>query len=135
MATARTAPTGKPDYRSSTLLVHFRLDRSGINALAKSDQIYDPCHRLATDKALPYAVGISPRSNRDGEEGRVHYQDSFTVDRVLVSGIGTPPMTRAGARLINTSPQATIVEVGTQTSPRYRVLGEVIDHLNGLFRR
>lgn len=124
---------GKPDYRGRTLIVHFRLDRRGINALAKSDQIYDPCHQLATREALPYAESISPRSRR--EDGTVHYQDSWNVDRVTVSGIGTPPMTRTGARLINTSPQATIVEVGTSTSPRYRVLGEVIDHLNGVFRR
>ncbi len=120
-------------YRSSRLTVEFALDRGGINALAKSDQIYDPCRRLAAENALPYAVSISPRSRRE-DHANPHYQDSFQVDRVVVHGIGKPPMIRVGARLINTSDQATIVEVGTATSPRYRVLGEVIDHLNGLFR-
>jgi hypothetical protein len=125
---AKTSPV----YRSDRLVVHFKLDRKGINLMAKSDQIYDPCRRLAEEKGLPYAVSISPRSNR---EDHVHYQDAWKVDRVMVHGIGIPPMVRTGARLINTSEQATMVEVGTDTSPRYRVLGEVIDHLNGLFRR
>lgn len=120
---------GRLVYDRKHLKVSYLPSKKGIAQVAVSVPVAAACRLLASTEALPYAVRISPRSNRI-EPGHVHYQDSFTIDQVRVRGIGHPPMTRVGIRLANTSPQATIVEVGTERSPRYRVLGKTLDYLN-----
>lgn len=126
---------GTPVYRGLHCTVHYDPSKSGIAALAVGPRLMATVLEVATVRAMPYAKAISPRSGRsrrreDGEPV-LHYQDAFIVEPGTVHDIGHPPMVRAAARLINLSPHAKLVEVGTATSPKYRVLARTLDHLNG----
>jgi hypothetical protein len=130
---ARAAGRGQLVWRSPHATVHFKMDRRGIQGVALSAEVGDACRDWAQHKAKPFAISISPRSQ---ESGKTHYADSFEVHSVLVGAppsltiIGRPPMLRAGAILINTSPYAVAVEYGgkrahaRQTS--HRVLGKTL---------
>jgi hypothetical protein len=126
---------GKVVYPGQHVVVSYEPDKAGIAACAVGPRLAEAVLDLAAKKAMPYAIRISPRSKRPAAEegdGHRHYQDSFFVEPGTVHDIGKPPMVRVAARLLNTSAQATIVEVGSKRSRAYRVLRRTLDHLNGV---
>ncbi|MFG3014301.1 hypothetical protein ACGFZB_28560 [Streptomyces cinerochromogenes] len=95
---------------------------SGIGAMLQRPWIQAKCVAVA-ERAKGIAEGRSPRET--GE-----YSRSFSVLPITknVPFRGKPRM-RAGARLINTSGHARIVEYGNGRTPRYSVLSKSIDDL------
>lgn len=65
-----------------------------------------------------YAESIAPE--KTGE-----YKASFEVE----SGIRQGKTRRAFGRLKNTDPKAFYLEVGTEDTPKFRVLGKSLDHM------
>lgn len=132
---------GKVVYRSRDVTVRFEMDYKGIAALALGPRLAAVVFDVASRKAMPYAISVSPRSDRrrDGDN-RAHYQDSFRVVPLVTGAppareiIGKPPMWRVGARLINVSPHAAAVEWGNRGRRGHRVLGKTLDHLHGIGR-
>lgn len=119
---------GRVVYRGQHVTVSFNMDRKGIAKVAMGPELAAAVINLAETKAKPFAVSISPRSNRAHQ----HYADSFTV----VPGTETiAAMKRVAARLINTAPHAAAVEWGNEKTPNgHRVLGKTLDHLSRLGR-
>lgn len=113
-------------YRGAHVKVDYEPDKAGIARCAISNPDLAFALSAIASKGLAYAVSISPRSRAHHQ----HYQDSFILDPGVVHDIGKPPMQRLAVRLVNTSPQATIVEVGAKRTPAYRVLQKTLDHLN-----
>jgi hypothetical protein len=72
----------------------------------------------------------SPVGNPRNDPHAGRYKASFDVVPIFknVPFRGKPRM-RAGARLINTSPEATIVEHGNGRTPRYAVLSKTLDSM------
>lgn len=110
---------------ATVVLTRFKMNRKGIAAIAVGREIRAAVHDVAENKAKPYAISISPRSRAKHK----HYADSFEVDDTIVTHIGAPPMVRAASRLVNTTRQAIIVEVGADKTPAHRVLGRTLDFL------
>ncbi len=114
---------GKVVYRGVHVTARFELDRKGIAACAMGPELRTVVLTFAGAEAKPYAVSISPRSDREHK----HYADSFTVvpGAVMIRG-----MRRVAAHLINDAPHAAAVEWGNAKTPNgHRVLGRTIDHL------
>lgn len=133
MASVYVQAKGKLVYRGLHCTVHYDPDRKSMARLAVSPVLAGELMKLARG-AKTFAVAISPSSkgkSRRGDAPKVHYKDAFILVPGTVHDIGHPPMIRAAVRLINMSPQAKIVEVGTSTSPKYEVLKKTLDHLNG----
>lgn len=117
---------GRRVYTGRHCTVHFKMDRKGIAEIAMGPKLLDAVMDLAEKVALPYAVGISPRSNRTD---KVHFQDSF----VVVPGTAwVAAMRRVAARLYNLAPHAIVVEVGTDKTPAHHVFRDTLNHLNSL---
>jgi hypothetical protein len=88
-------------------------------------QLHESVIQLAETKAKPYAVSISPHSDRDHQ----HYAASFSV---VPGAMMIRRMRRVAAHLINSAPHAAAVEWGNQKTPNgHHVLGRTLDHLNG----
>lgn len=133
---AELTPRGRVVYRGQWVVARFDMDRHGFRQIAVNPSLRDSCLRAVTAVALPYAKSISPRSDRHHR----HYQDSFVVQSVRTGLappeiIGTPPMMRVAARLVNIAPHAAAVEWGTRGRPAHHILRKTIDHLNSLGRR
>ncbi len=118
------------------VIVKFKLDRRGVQAIAMSGPVRGAVMDVARNRALPYAISISPRSDRTDHR---HYQDSFVVvpafSGLAPEAIGRPPMLRVAARLINISPHAAAVEFGKKGRRGQRILGRTVDHLMSISRR
>lgn len=113
-------------YRGRHCKVDFELDRKGIAAIAMSDELLDAVTEVVTDRALPYAISVSPRSTREHK----HFQDSFAV----IAGTEVwARMRRVASRLWNLSEHAAAVEFGNKhTGGRgHHVLRQTLDHLTG----
>ncbi len=130
MASVYVQARGKRVYRGVHCTVHYDPDKKGMARCAVGKELKGELLKLAGE-AMKYAVSISPPRSRSKNKQKVHYRDSFVLRRGLVHDIGHPPMIRAAVRLMNLSPQAKIVEVGTERSPKYEVLQKTLDHLNG----
>lgn len=122
-------------YHGLHVKVRFDMDRAGIRRLAISPEIQAITLDVVTRKALPYAVSISPRSQRRvGDEHHRHYQDSFVVQPIRTGlppeAIGRPPMRRAGARLANVARHAAVVEFGKRGQRAHHVLRRTLEHLS-----
>lgn len=110
-------------YASPRLLAEFEMDRRGIARIAVGQDLRDATHSLVVQKAMPFAIQISPRGDTLDYVSSWRADDTFTV----IAG-----MRRAACRLVNTSPHAAAVE---WVSPRgygrgYHVLGRTLAHLN-----
>lgn len=124
------------------VFVKFKMNRSktGIAGVAVSPKVRHACRRIAEDKAKPYAVAIAPKKTGA-------YAGAFTVQDVTVHGIPKQyPMTRGGARLANTDPAATVIEVGSARelpggglalTPAHFVLRKTLQqlHVTSAYRR
>lgn len=131
--TGQPSPAAREVFAGTHVRVVFDPDKKGIArcALVNADLAFATADTAR--KGMEFAIGISPRSNRN-EPGHRHYQDSFNVEPGVVWDIGKPPMARISARIINDSPQATVVEVGDGrahggTKAR-RILRQTLEHLN-----
>lgn len=120
----------KTVYRGRHVTVEFELNRRGIARCAVGPELKAACHGVVETRALPYAVSISPRSSRRHQ----HYQDSFRVDDDTWTPKARMPdwhMRRVVTRLVNTSPQAILVEVGPEqgNDRGFHVLGKTLAFL------
>jgi hypothetical protein len=106
-------------YKSSRLTAHSELTRAGVRRIAMSARLKEIVTSIAKERAMPYAISISPRSNQRHR----HYQDSFMVDTTAMQ---IKDLIRVAARLWNTSDHAAAVEWRYQ----YRVLGRTLAYLN-----
>lgn len=114
-------------YLGKNVKVDFQLDVAGIARIAMRKELKDAVHDIAENRAMPYAVRISPRSNVKWASHE-HYQDQFkVVDGTAVIN----QMRRVAARLWNFSDHAIIVEFGNKAGKRHRVLGRTLNYLNG----
>lgn len=110
-------------YRSPHVKVEFEMDRKGIAEIAMGPRLREAVLDFAENEAKPYAVSISPRSDR---QDHVHYADSFHVvpGAMMIRG-----MRRVAAHLINSAEHAAAVEWGNERVPRaQRILGRTLDH-------
>lgn len=116
-------------YTGKNVRVDFQLDVAGIAKIAMRRELLDACMDIAENRAMPYAIRISPRSNVHWPSHR-HYQDQFTVK---AGSTVINQMRRAAARLWNMSDHAIIVEFGNRATSGngYRVLGRTLNYLNG----
>ncbi len=131
---------GRPVYQGRHVTIQFELDRAGIARCAVGRDLAEAVMQVVNRRARPYAIAISPRSDRDeDDDARPHYQDSFDTELVLTGvspeAIGKPPMLRVGGRLVNKAPHAAAVEWGRRGFRGHRVLGKTLDHLHGISRR
>lgn len=108
--------------RRVRLDVALRLD--GIRRIAVSPTLRAATTKIVEQRALPYAVGISPF-----DEGT--YLRSWEVAQGVEwrGGPPLPPMRRVSTRLMNTSFHATVVEVGRKNRSAHRVLAKTLEHL------
>lgn len=91
-----------------------------------SPKLLEAVMSVAQDRALPYAVSISPRSTRVHR----HYQDSF----VVIPGTEViARLRRVAARLWNMAPHAAAVEWGNEHTGGHgqKVLQRTLEHLTG----
>ncbi len=88
-------------YASPRMVVQFELDRQGIEKVAVGDELRDATRSAVTQRAMPYAISISPRGDT------LEYVSSWEpVDTyVVIAG-----MRRVACRLLNTSQHAAAVE-------------------------
>jgi hypothetical protein len=107
---------------------------SGIGKLMQRPGIQRACRKAAVEmKALAEARSPVGDPQTDSHSGR--YKASFDVVPVWRNiPFQGRPRWRASARLINTSPEARIVEYGTGRTPRYAVLSKTIDDLKAAHR-
>lgn len=111
-------------HRGRHVTVHFKLDWNGIAQCAMGKDLRRSVRDLVRDKAMPYAISISPRSDAT----HTHYQDSFTV---VMSTVTIRGLTRVAAQLYNIAPHAAAVEWGNRRIRHpHRVLGQTLDHLH-----
>lgn len=105
--------------------VRYEPSDLGFKEMLNAPQIQAICLVQAA-RAQAHAESIAPR--RTG-----NYAESFEVVPVTVMYTGAQPGPRVGAELRNTSDHAAAVEWGNSTTKRpHRVLGRVLDWLNGL---
>lgn len=106
-------------YTGRYITIDFELNRAGIAKIAVGNELRDAVHSVAEHRAKPYAIGISPRSDRKHK----HYADSFQVRNGYTTIAG---MRRVTARLWNTSDHSVEVEFINGS----RILGKTLAYLN-----
>ncbi|MET7939633.1 hypothetical protein [Streptomyces sp. NPDC005302] len=107
---------------------------SGIGSMLSRPWLQRACRNAAVEmKAIAEAGSPVGDPKSDPHPGR--YKASFDVVPVFknVPFRGKPRL-RASARLVNTSPEASIVEHGNGRTPRYAVLSKAIDTMKGTHR-
>jgi hypothetical protein len=125
MARVYSGPTELHDqkeivYASKTMVVEFQLDRSGIAKIAVGEPLQRATRSAVVQRAMVYAIQISPRGRTLEYVSSWQASDGFTV----IAG-----MRRAACKLVNTSGHAAAVEWGR--GGRQRILGQTLDWLNG----
>ncbi|MDX2575893.1 hypothetical protein PV332_10415 [Streptomyces scabiei] len=107
---------------------------SGIGTMLQRPWIQRACRKSAVEmKGI--AEGFSPTGDPQSDPHPGLYRKSFDVVPIFknVPFRGKPRM-RAGARLVNTAPHASIVEHGNGKTPRYAVLSKSIDVMKAAHR-
>lgn len=127
--------TLKRVYTGRNITMFYQGSLRDFAEIAMSPKILAICLEIATERALPYAIEISPRHDEV-------YVRSFQVRPTTVVLRG---MRRVCARLINTAPHSALVEFGGKPSgglyangkyraryrPPLRVLHRVRENLTG----
>lgn len=110
-------------YVSPRMLVEFEMDRRGIARVAVGDELREACHSTVVQRAMPYAISISPRGDTLDYVSSWRAIDTFEV----IAGLR-----RVACRLFNGSDHAAAVEwVSKRGFGRgYHVLGRTLAHLN-----
>lgn len=106
-------------YVSPRMVVEFEMDRRGIAKIAVAEPLQSATRSLVVDKAMPYAIRISPRGKTLEYVSSWRAVNGFTV----IAG-----MRRASCKLLNTAPHAAAVEWGR--GGQQRILGKTLAHLN-----
>lgn len=91
-------------YTGKNLVIDFEMDREGFRKIAVSDHVRDAITRVVRERALPYAMAISPY---DSKSKGPHYRDSFVIRQGFETVAG---LRRAATRLFNTSAHSVEVE-------------------------
>lgn len=118
-------------YTSPRLLVRFEMNRRGISQIAVGPHLAAATRALVRDKAMPYAIRISPIGERDDERGGgPRYVESFRIAQSYTVVAG---MRRVAAKLVNVAPHAAAVEFygNNPHASGYAVLRKTLAHLNG----
>ncbi len=122
--TGGTSLGGRRDivYVSPRLVVSFAMNRAGIARIAVAQPMRETVHLVVSQKAMPYAISISPRGSTLEYVSSWQTVDTYTV----IAG-----MRRAAARLRNNSTHAAAVEwVSRRGSGHgYHVLGRTLAYL------
>jgi hypothetical protein len=128
MARSRKVYTGPTDlrnrrntaYASPRMVVQFEMDRGGIRRIAVGGALRDAVHNLVVQRAMPYAIQISPRG------ATLEYVSSWSaVDGyTIIAG-----MRRVACKLLNSAGHAAAVEWGR--GGHQEILGRTLAHLNG----
>lgn len=122
-------------YNGRNCRLEFEMSKSGIRKCAAGPELRAACLDVVVSKAMPFAISISPRSDRTDH---LHYADAFVAVSILTGlgpgrgeRIGKPPMARSGARLVNLAPHATKVEWGTEADDGagHRILTRTLQYL------
>ncbi len=110
-------------YVSPRMLVQFEMDRAGIARVAVGQELRDAVHDCVVQRAMPYAISISPHGDTLDYVSSWRAIDTYEV----IAG-----MRRAACRLFNGSGHAAAVEwVSRRGFGRgYAVLGRTLAHLN-----
>jgi hypothetical protein len=110
-------------YASPRLVCTFEMDRAGIAHVAVGQALREAVHLLVTQKAMPYAISISPHGRTGQYVSSWRAIDTYTV----IAG-----MRRAACRLFNGSDHAAAVEWVSKRGHGhgYHVLGRTLAHLN-----
>lgn len=106
-------------YRGKNLTIDLQMDRAGIAKVAVGKELRQACTSVVRDRALPYAVSISPY---DPKSPGPHYRDQFRITQTTVAIAG---LRRVAVRLFNISDHSTAVEWKNGD----RVLGRTIGFL------
>lgn len=100
------------------VITRYRPDRGGMAEIATGRELRIACVAIAT-KAKAYAQVIAP-------DGFQNYELQFDVEDDVIPDIPFrkrgEPMERVAAILINQSPLAVLVEVGSAKSEEYRIM-------------
>lgn len=107
-------------YASNRVIGEFQLNRAGIAKIAVGDALQRAVRSAVVQRAMPYAISISPIGDTREYVSSWRASDGFTV----IAG-----MRRAACKLINMSGHAAAVEWGR--GGRQRILGRTLDWLNG----
>lgn len=126
---------GELVYRGRHVTATFEMNREEIARCAVGPDLRDACNQVVVRRALPYALSISPVSDRD----HPHYVGQFAVVDVLTGlppeKIGKIPMLRVATRLYNLAVHAAIVEVGDGHGQQgHYVLTRTLNHLHATGR-
>ncbi len=106
-------------YRSPRLHVEFEMNRRGIARVAVGQDLRDSCRSAVVQRAMPYAIQISPRGETLEYVSSWRAADGHTV----IAG-----MRRVACKLINVSDHAAAVEWGRGGARG--VLSRTLAHLN-----
>lgn len=110
-------------YASRRMIVQFEMNRRGIAQIAVGDDLRAAVRSVVVNKAMPYAIQISPTGDT------LDYVSSWkAVDtHEVIAG-----MRRVACRLWNTSSHAAAVEWVSRRGfgHGYHVLGRTLAHLN-----
>lgn len=106
-------------YASPRMVVEFEMDRAGIAKLAVGQELKDATHSAVVNRAMPYAISISPHGKTLEYVSSWRAADGFTV----IAG-----MRRAACKLINVSGHAAAVEWGR--GGNQGILRRTLAHLN-----
>lgn len=134
MARVKADPAGMGNrrttvYVSPRLVVQFEMNRAGIARVAAGQELADATRQLIRERAMPYAIRISPHGPERGD-GDPKYAESFRITQgyTVIAG-----MRRVAARLVNIAPHAAAVEfLGTNPhAAGYGILRKTLAHING----
>lgn len=106
-------------YTGRHLIAQFELDRSGIAKIAVSEPLQHAVRAAVVERAMPYAVSISPRGDTLDYVSSWRAADGYTV----IAG-----MRRAACKLVNISDHAAAVEWGR--GGKQGILRRTLAHLN-----
>lgn len=102
------------------MVADFEMDRAGMRQVARGQELRGSVRQIIL-RARAYAESIAPR--RTGA-----YASSFEIrySRITIRG-----MRRIAARLVNTDPQAALIEWGSKRTPAHRTLTRTLRWLGG----
>lgn len=100
----------------------FTLDYEGVGKLLCGPEM-QALMRERAELGAQRAQSTAPVDAASPHPGR--YRESFVVE----SGVREGKTRRAFGRVVNTSPEAILVEYGSRNNPRHRTLGRALDFL------
>jgi hypothetical protein len=107
---------------------------SGIGSMLSRPWLQAPC-LAAAEKLKTIAEARSPVGDPRTDPHSGRYKASFSVVPITKNvPFRGKPRRRSGARLVNSSPEAWMVEYGNGDTPRYLVLWKSVEDLKAAHR-